>query len=235
MMGSEIAHDINNPMTWLQLNLSSLLDDLDQTGTLEPAYARELLEECKQGIARITEVVAILRKSGAPEPHEIEETDLRQVVAAACSLAPLTETGEVVVRSELAQVPRLSLAPGRVGQAIWSLLVLCVRHVTAGDGHTAIDVRLHDDGRYVYVDFELGLPLALSEEVLKPGAVCKGPRELRMARAVFTVHGGLVMALPSGHGLRIRLPIEPIALQSSLAVRSGPGQDERDLGSIWVG
>ncbi len=207
MMGAEVAHKVNNPSTWLRLNVDQLRADLDLPGGLEPELARELLDECREGLARIAQIAAELRTLAAPTEDELRDTDLREVVAAACSLAPLTPEGRVSVRRDLAQVPRLRLAAGRVGQAIWSLLSLCVRSAAPGASPPTLRVQLDDDGEHIYVDLRVDRPLTLSDEALHPGARSRGPAALRMARTVLAAHGGLVMPVPEGHGLRLRLPI----------------------------
>ncbi len=207
MMGAEVAHKVNNPSTWLRLNLDQLRTDLVHPGTLEPQLARELLDECKEGLERIGEIVGELRDLAVPSPEEFELTDLREVVTAACSLAPLAEAGRVTIRSELAEVPRLKLAPGRVGQAVWSLLALCVRVMVRAEESDSLVVHLHDDGEYVFLDLQAGSPLALDPETYQAGSTSQGPAELRMARTVLASHGGMVLPVPQGHGLRIQLPI----------------------------
>lgn len=207
MMGAEVAHEINNPSTWLRLNIDQLWTDLGEHGSLEPELTRELLEECREGLERISVIAGQLRDLAAPDPSDVEETDLREVVAAACSLAPLSPSGQVIVRRELAEVPRIALSPGRFGQAVWSLLALCVREAQTGTDAPVVAVRLHDDGRHVFLDIDVGAPLGLDPAVCQPGARSQGPPELRMARTVLAAHGGLVMPVPEGTGLRVQVPL----------------------------
>ncbi|GEM_PF-4661456 len=207
MMGAEVAHKINNPATWLRLNLDELLTDLCQPAEMDVALVRQLLDECREGLDRISEIASELRQLAGPGPGELQQTDLRHLVAAACSLAPLTSEGAVMIRRELADVPRLSLAPGRVGQAVWAVLSLCVRLAEPGQTLPALHIRLHDDGQHVFVDLCVDRPLQLPEGASHAGARSAGPPELRMARTVLAAHGGLVMAVPEGHGMRLQLPI----------------------------
>jgi nitrogen fixation/metabolism regulation signal transduction histidine kinase len=207
MVGAEVAHQINNPVTWLRLNIDQLHTDLNRLETLDFDLARELFDECQEGLERIGKIAGELRELAAPTPHEVRETDLRELVAAACSLAPFTPEGPVLIRRELADVPHLSLAAGRVGQAIWALLSLTVRMAGPGETLPSLQVRLHDDGQHVYLDICLDRALDLPPEAMRTGAKSQGPVELRMARTVLSAHGGLVIPVPGRHGLRVKIPI----------------------------
>ncbi len=207
MMGAEVAHQVNNPSTWLRLNLDQLRTDLLGGTQIEESLMRELLDECLEGLDRISQIASELRALARPGHDELESTDLRQVVAAACSLAPLSAEGQVIVRRELSPVPRLQLAPGRVGLAIWAVLSLCARLSEGAGSAPSLSVSLGHAGDHVLLDVEVVEALPLEAGVLEPGARSQGPPALRMARTVVAAHGGLILALPGAHGLRLQLPV----------------------------
>ena len=62
LMAAEVAHEVNNPATYLMTNLSILRDDL-AAEVVDVEAAAELIDECLDGVTRITGVVKRMRST----------------------------------------------------------------------------------------------------------------------------------------------------------------------------
>ena len=123
-MVAEIAHEVNNPLSYILANVGFVLEDvrqcLDEPRTqIDDAWMRSIqaaLVDARDGTLRLGKIVADLTTFVRPAIESGEKTDLNEVLSWSIEVAghALREHGRVVRR--LGEVPPVCAGAGRLGQ-----------------------------------------------------------------------------------------------------------------------
>ncbi len=146
-LAANVAHEVNNPATFIQLNSHELLSNIDallgQRSIEEPLHGvlhemRVLLEENLTGINRIVALVRDLQAHTNNAVRTVTTADINALCRSTCSLASRHLTHRARLRFDLSPVPILDLDPGRLGQVLMNLVVNASQAV--GEGNTENEV-----------------------------------------------------------------------------------------------
>ncbi len=226
-LAAGVAHEINNPLTWLQTNLGTLRDMADAQGgspVMEAGrpHFRELVDELIQGTARIAGVVRAMRSLGQPRSREGTLVSVRAELMHALELVrnQLQERARLAI--DLPEALASARAPSiELGRAFLNLLVNAVQAIPEGStGAHSISVSGHQAGNEVVVeitDSGCGIPADHLERVFDPffttRPVGKGAGlGLTMARGIVEEAGGRIEVVSQpgrGSTFRVRLPLAP--------------------------
>ncbi|MFA5861194.1 MAG: ATP-binding protein [Candidatus Thermoplasmatota archaeon] len=226
-----VAHEINNPLTYMRGNLQlcgMMLDDrLKREGLSEEErrFACEIAEELKvalEGVDRITQIATSLKNVARRGTVERRPEDINQA---------LTEVVSVVrtgiprsVRLELDLAPGLPSVLVRVSEIHQVLLNLIKNAVEALDGRSdgVVRVRSWHHGGAVHVqviDNGCGIPLDVQKKMFTAFFTTKEKGTglgLNISRGIIQAHGGeLMLASEVGVGTTFDLKL-PAASGCSL-------------------
>ncbi len=221
LMAAEVAHEVNNPATYLMTNLSILRDDM-AGGEVDAESASELIEECLDGITRITDVVKRMRSlaSSGGEAIGDELVDLSTVVRDACRIAGLRVKYKAELHIHDDETVQVRGSPKRLGQVVLNLVVNAADALTGqSDPMPRIDVSVsrregsadvivRDNGPGVPVDKRDRIFQAFVSSKVDHGGTGLG---LAVSRTIAEEHGGrLFLDNREGGGacfvLRLPLP-----------------------------
>lgn len=141
-MSAGIAHELNNPLSFILGNLGQLLEELD--GLSLPAQERadfeEMLRDSLQGAQRVAAIVQDLRTYSGLGEEQQAEVALPRVLELA-----LTMAGPALRRVELQQdlppeLPHLLTHEARLGQILYQLLLNAAQAISP-DQRGLIEVR----------------------------------------------------------------------------------------------
>ena len=124
-----MAHAINNPLTYVLLNLEDLSEQLpklaEQQGFMQEAVQR--LKEAHDGAERVAHVVRQMRAFARSESSAAAAIDVREVLDAALALVgnEIRHRGNLVTEYE--DVPLVFAAQARLEQALLNLLLHAAR------------------------------------------------------------------------------------------------------------
>lgn len=155
-LASGLAHEINNPLGFVNSNLTSLQDYLTDllkvtellapaAGTPDPEAARRLLaelnpdlirtdlpqclKETQEGVRRIMQIVSDLR-SFAREDHDLmENADLNQIMDGALNILWNQIKYKAEIRREYQPLPAVRCYPSQIGQVFINLLSNAVQAI----------------------------------------------------------------------------------------------------------
>lgn len=236
-LASGVAHEINNPATWVSLALTLMRQRLDEVVKLaqEPLASREKLQralremsgtlgDAIEGMERIRTVAGDLRTYSRADGDATERLPVNDVVEAAWRLArpSLAERGRTTLWLA-AENPWVLGNRGRLAQVVTNLLVNAAHAL--GEGRRPSDeVRTYTRaaGEHVLVvveDSGPGVPFELREKVFEPFFTTKPANEgtglgLSLVAEIVRGHGGTVRITESalgGAAFEVCLPRVPAA------------------------
>jgi two-component system NtrC family sensor kinase len=156
-LAAGVAHEINQPLTFVISNLSFLVGELAAlAGELPPgrlAEAEEVVREAGMGANKVRQIVGDLRMlsrvdDGVPTPVHLQE-----VLESALTIARAELRARATVVRDYEKVPAVEGSEGRLGQVFLNLLINAAQAIPAGQPErNEIRVRLHSAQGHVIVE-----------------------------------------------------------------------------------
>jgi PAS domain S-box-containing protein len=185
LLAASVAHEINNPASFMLLglgNMGRLLDGLVSGDNPQIGPARELLRELRDSLDRIVRIVRDLRVFASPSRDDPSfAVDVNEVVESALSLA----RGRIMERADLVKqlgddLPLVLMDPGRLGQVIVNLLVNATQAIPreGTQAKVAVETRTRtDDGsvEIIVADTGMGIPKEILQRIWMPFFTTKSP------------------------------------------------------------
>ena len=222
-LAARIAHEVNNPTTWLMLNLETLLEELRDVAETTPAVASasvsesverwsSLVQACLVGVDRITAHTGRLLTVTRDDARDVRPVFPGESVLAALTLLGRDES-HVQLVNLLSEGTTVAAEDASLALAIAALLENAYDAIGTGprDGgdpsaRVCVVLRLVDDNVEIAVkDAGCGLPAGSEDRLFEPFFTTKGDRGgtglgLTMARSIARRFGGglRLESLPAG-------------------------------------
>jgi signal transduction histidine kinase/CheY-like chemotaxis protein len=227
-LATGVAHEINNPLTYIMTNLACALEMVDE-GSAGRDSIVELLREAAEGAERVRRVVRDLQTFARPQQDDVESLDPRTVIDSSINMA----WNEIRHRAQLVKdygpLPNVRVNRARLGQVILNLLINAAQAIPEGDverHQVRIHTRTDPQGRVVIEVSDTGCGLSPEARTrmfepfftTKPVGVGTG-LGLSICHSIVTSQGGSIEAeSPPGGGclMRITLPPAPEVQQQDL-------------------
>ena len=143
LLAGGMAHAINNPLTYVLLNLDHVAERLprllDDATLLSEVLVR--LTEARDGAERVANVVRQMRALSRTEDQEHGQVNLREIVKTAAGMVGHEIRHRGSLNVELADVPPVYANAPRLEQVFLNLLVFVARSLAEHDG-AKVDLRL---------------------------------------------------------------------------------------------
>ncbi len=224
LLAAGVAHEINNPMSYVKSNVNALLQDLRECKTLTPElreYVDDVLPATLDGIRRVTAIIADLRRFARGDPEAVVEYDLNHEVAVALRIARGQLGPQCAVTLDLKELPHLLGHPGQIAQVVVNLLMNAAHAMPEG-GRIHVATRMEDDDAVLEVrDCGAGMTPEVRAKLFQPFFTTKPAGEgtgmgLAVVHGIVTAHRGRIQVdsvLQQGSTFTIRLPrIPPLDL-----------------------
>jgi two-component system, NtrC family, sensor kinase len=174
-LAAGMAHEINNPLSFVRSNLSTFerylskfadlrkqlpLDEagwrqLDLDFVIEDGFA--LLRDSADGLERIARIVADLKDFSGVAQADAEFADLNDCLRRAAAMSEQALPPGIVIRLELQPLPSMICLPGSLNQVFFNVIRNAVQAIVdkGGRGKVTISseandaglaIRIHDDG-----------------------------------------------------------------------------------------
>ena len=213
-LAAGLAHEINNPLAYVLLNLQVLRDTVSEQ---LPERARSLLAESIDGAQRIQRIVQELRTfSRADDGEELEPVDVTKAVTSALNIAQNEIRHRATLARRLEPGARVMAREGPLVQVLVSLLVNAAQAIPEHDHQDhRIRVRTGTDGDHIAIvvtDTGVGIAGADLSRVFEPYYTSKPGGSglgLPIARKLIEDLGGSIrLRSRVGHGttVTVRLP-----------------------------
>ena len=219
MLAAGVAHEINNPLTYVLYSLESVLDELrNLRGAAPPARLDDLIERARdatEGAHRVRNIVRDLRTFSRVEEDRQVPVSIHEVMEAAVNMT----YNEIKYRARLVKqygdIPHLMANDGRLSQVFLNLLMNAAHAIDEGDvQHNQITVRTWSEQQEILVevrDTGKGIPPEHLPRLFdpffttKPSGVGSG-LGLAICRDIVVDHGGIIeVESVEGHGASFKI------------------------------
>jgi PAS domain S-box-containing protein len=222
-LSAGVAHEINNPLTYILIGIESVLKELRRRGPDEPVGPRlevllERLQGAMEGARRVRRIVSDLRTFGRADEEAERLIDPRVVLDAAASMVDSQIRYRARLFRDYEEVPQILGNHDRLVQVFVNLLLNAAQAV--GDGETSrnyIRIGTHTDveGQVVIEveDSGEGIPVADLGQIFDPFFTTKPVGEgtglgLWVCHSIVTGHGGsITVDSRSGEGTTFRVTL----------------------------
>ena len=217
-MAAGVAHELNNPLTWVLANIRLVQESLGPT--LPPPSVRAL-EHAAQGAERMRSIVHDLKVFSRNEQHAVVPVDVRSTLQSAMSIVHSSLSARARLEHVDTTVGSLFVLgnEARLAQVLLNLLVNAVQaiapgmpernRVTVTVGRTRENVTIH------VADTGCGIPAAVRARIFDPFFTTKPTGEgtglgLSIGLQLTQEMGGEILLVPrAGRGTTfcVRLPL----------------------------
>lgn len=226
-LAAGVAHEINNPLTFVSGNL----DLLEAALVDAPSEIRAALVDARTGAQRIQRIVGDLSGLSRDERPVLGRVDLVEVVELSLRITDTELRHRAQVERELAAVEPVLVDPRRLGQVVTNLLLNAAHAIPVGRvSENRVTVRTAMRGANVALevaDTGCGIEEHLLEEIFDPFMTTKSPGEgtglgLAISRQIVETFGGRIEVeseVGVGTTFRVLLPRAPTEAPVKAALR----------------
>ncbi len=236
-LAAGVAHEINNPLAYVLLNLEYLMRELPRFDGDVARLDRlsERLAEARHGAERVGAIVRDLRTFSRADRDSSGPVDVQLVLASALRVAATQLSGHARVVADYADVPPVRADAPRLEQVFLNLLVNAAQALpedATGEHEVRVAVRSLDPARVAIeiTDTGAGIPPELLDRVFdpffttKPAGIGTG-LGLPICHSIVTAFGGEISVESQvGHGttFRVALPVDTSGDKVAPEQRSAP-------------
>jgi len=138
-LAAGMAHEINNPLTYVVANLEYLAERLPRqapwTGERQAREWLSALTEAREGASRVQRIVKDLKDASRGDHDHFGEVDIEQVLESTLKLAANELQHHARIVREYTRVPTVSGNASRLGQVFLNLLVNAAHAIREGAAH----------------------------------------------------------------------------------------------------
>ena len=221
-MAAGIAHEIRNPLSGININVSTLehvVRNLEGVSPQERGKIGEIVSQAKAASDKIATVIRRVMDFSKPVPPKLDRVDVNQVIREALefSSATLRKSGIEVEISLLPGLPKCTADPRLLEQVLLNLITNAVQALENVEGRKRLGVASVLEAGAVLIrvfDNGPGVPVHLREKIFDPFYTTRKTGHgigLSFSHRVIENHGGTLSASVNDWGgaeFRIALPLE---------------------------
>jgi signal transduction histidine kinase len=216
-LGSAIAHEIRNPLNYINLTLDHLRSAFSPDDAEKREKFQKLTAQLKTEVARINQQISDFLNYSRPAKANLVPTDIRTVVDDSLRIveAEAAEKNIKIALVEHEHVPKI-MGDGEFLRSVFNnLFINAIQSMQASGGKLNVRITPDDDGEFVKVevtDTGAGIPEANLEKIFEPYFSTKETGTglgLAIVQKIVDIHHGTVTAATNlGEGARftVRLP-----------------------------
>ncbi len=228
-LAAGIAHEINNPMSYVRANLKMLREEwellLTESATLPASLlermsdCEEMLEDSLEGVERTVTLVREVNEFSHGQGDNKVEIDLNELLEESLRVAEQQLDERICVARNMAALPRVQGSPGQIRQVFLNLIINAI-HAIGENGTLEVESEyLEDQGEVVarIIDDGDGIPQDAIDRVFDPFFTTKAAGKgtglgLYICYEIIRMHqGSILVRSTEGVGTRfeVHLPLKP--------------------------
>ncbi len=246
VLSAGVAHEINNPLAYVLLNLEYVKQQLPQIAS-DPARLDGLMghvQDACHGAQRVATIVRDLRTFARQDDGTRATIDLREVLEAAINIAGTTLDQAARVVRDYGEGVLVNGSASRLEQVFLNLLLNAAQALPGRPERDEIRVSLRREGGHVIAevsDTGPGIPPHVAARIFEPFFTTKPVGVgtglgLPICRSIIAAHGGTIGVIPrpgTGATFRITLPASE-AQPATRLVSSRPPPSPGPRGRLLV-
>ena len=215
-----VAHEINNPVSFISTNIAPLRRRLGQAAALAPLDAKRALAEAEditgimaRGAERTAAIVRDLQTFSRLDESSRKEVDLHEGLDVTLRLLEPRWRGRIVIHRDYSALPALECDPGQLNQAFMNVLANAC-DALSGEGNIWITTRVEDETLTVTIrDDGAGIPADVIDRIFDPFFTTKDIGSgtglgLAISHTVIAAHGGRIdVESTAGRGTTFRITL----------------------------
>ena len=222
-LAAGVAHEINNPLTFVIANLDYVATSVQHLRTVCPEHGlvqelADAVEEARQGSERVRRIVGDMKKLSRADDQTLALVELQSVLEATLNLAGTDLRERARVRTNFRQVSPVQGNEARLGQVFLNLLINAIQAIPPGRAaENEIVVELGtDEANDVFVeiaDTGSGIAPEVIPRIFDPFFTTKEPGMgtglgLSICRSIITALGGRIQVKSTpGAGTTFRVTL----------------------------
>lgn len=161
MLSAGVAHEINNPLSYILSNLKFAVEALDSTRALPLSVRQEVeepLRDALDGAEKVRNIVRDLKTFARPDSEKLELVDVRSVIESAINLSWNEIRHRARLVKTLEEVPPILASESRLAQVFLNLLVNAAQAIPPGfasENRVSVQLR-HESGRVLITISDTG-------------------------------------------------------------------------------
>jgi signal transduction histidine kinase len=254
-LAAGVAHEINNPLAYVLLNLGYINEELgkvlpDSVADERSAEIRRALEHARDGAERIRDIVRGLKTFSRPENETLVRLEVTPVLEATLAMVANEIRHRGVLVKDYSQAPEVVANEARLGQVFLNLLLNAVQALPEGRGEQneiRVVVRGTSGGERVVIEVHdngVGIPPQVRGRIFEPFFTTKPVGigtglGLAICHGIVTGLGGTLTVdseVGKGSMFRVELPAarQTIGATAANAVAPPPPRTATKGGRILV-
>lgn len=177
MLAAGVAHEVNNPLMFLNTNLRLIADYITMAGIKDKDQEKEILEtleECSDGVNRIKRIVQDLLSFSHPSQGKRQFVDINNLIDATVRILWNEIKYKVDVTKDYKLASMIWIDPNKISQVFLNLIINAV-HAIKDKGTISISTEEDSDRAVIRIsDTGCGIARDDLEKVFKPFYTSKG-------------------------------------------------------------
>jgi signal transduction histidine kinase len=216
-----VAHEVNNPLSFVTNNLAVIGRDLDAVGDPETrSDLAELVSRSRDGLKRIEQLVKDLRDFARLDQSAWDEADVGAGIGSVLSvIRGRADRQGVRLAADVAPLPRVWCHAAKINQVIFHLVANAIDASPAGAQVTVRAQPAAGGVEIAVIDCGRGIDSAIRDKVFDPFFTTKPLGQgmglgLSISYGIVQLHGGTIdFDSTPGQGtcFHVRLPLKPPA------------------------
>jgi two-component system, cell cycle sensor histidine kinase and response regulator CckA len=234
-LSAMVAHEINNPLTYVLGNLELVAMRLSDPATTAPAVLAKWVSLAREGAGRVQRIVRGLQAFSRQDDDRAEPTDVCAALERALEMVDNVIRHRARIVRNLESVPPVFASELRLGQVFVNLLLNAAQAIPEGH-HDANEIRVrtwHDEKTSAVVvtveDTGSGIAPEVKSRIFEPFFTTKPIGAgtglgLSICHGIIRGCGGSIEVesqLGEGAAFRVRLPVSRRALTTDAAASTG--------------
>ncbi len=208
-----IAHEINNPLSFIISNFKTLKKYIDQlkesthTGkTLDDEILRDipkLIDETEEGLFRVKKIVEDINYIAHPGDNSKTQSDVTDIIKNALRIAKSMYKDAITIEEKYEHTNLLTCSPSRISQVILNIIMNAIqaiktKNLKQGEGIISINTSEKDNQLFIEVnDNGAGIKKEDMLRLMEPFFTTKKAGEgtglgLSTAKSIITAHNGRI-------------------------------------------